>query len=56
MRITCGGKWTIDGRWVVVGQMFDDGPTVILFDPSNNDPWLDLADCWDFVKTFEIII
>lgn len=42
-----GGKWTIDGRWVVVAP--DDS---IAFDPHNGShPFLDLRDCREWIKT-----
>lgn len=48
MKIVCGGKWTIDGRWVVIGEWF--GSERIVFDPGNNDSFIDLIDCLDFVR------
>jgi hypothetical protein len=47
-RIVCGGKWTIDGRWVVVAPWH--GRERIVFDPGNGDPWIDLWDCLDYTK------
>lgn len=63
MRITSGGRYTIDGRWVVVGSMFEDGPEVILFDPHNADFYptdpdpmiqlLDIRDCQQWIKELD---
>ena len=61
MRIVCGGRWTQDGRWVVVGPMMEGGPEVIVFDPCNGmkgpDDWtmahVDLMDCFLFVRDVE---
>lgn len=46
--IVSGGKWTADGRWVVIGPMIEGGPDTIVFDPSNgmNGP----DDCIQFTK------
>lgn len=48
MRIVAGHPWTIDGRWVVLGELF--GHECIVFDPDNGNPFLDIQDCLDFVN------
>jgi hypothetical protein len=48
MRIVCGEPWTIDGRWVVVGEWFGD--ETIVFDPSTGDPFRDVRRCLEFVR------
>lgn len=61
LRIVCGGRWTQDGRWVVIGSMFQDSPEVILFDPGNGMKgaedvemaWMDLQDCLAWVRSQE---
>lgn len=58
LRIVCGGRWTVDGRWVVVGTMMEGGPEVILFDPANGMEgpddtelaWIDLHDCFAWIR------
>jgi hypothetical protein len=51
MKIVSGGKWTNDGRWVVIGPFMGHfNVIVILFDPDNGDPWSDLFDCEKFVR------
>lgn len=54
MRVVSGGKFTIDGRWVVVGKWYGDFESIV-FDPDNGPGWelLDLRDCMDFVKEHE---
>jgi hypothetical protein len=59
MRTVSGGKWTADGRWVVVGDLVP-GVEVILFDPHNAMRYTgavdigmfiwDIQDCHDFIK------
>ena len=57
LRIVCGGHWTADGRWVVVGPMMEGSPEVILFDPSNGMAGpedselalMDLQDCFAWI-------
>lgn len=49
MRVVAGLPWTIDGRWVVVAPWL--GLDRIVYDPGNGDPWADLYDCLDFVRT-----
>lgn len=63
LRVVSGHPWTVDSRWVVVGQMVDGGPEGIVFDPGNGpystDPddctnaWMDLHDCLSFVRSQE---
>lgn len=61
LRIVSGGRWTQDGRWVVVGVMVEGGPEVIVFDPCNGmkdaADWtmalVDLHDCMHFVQDVE---
>jgi hypothetical protein len=48
LRIISGGRWTLDGRWVVIGPMY--GTTMIVYDPGNGDPWTDIQDCLRFVR------
>lgn len=56
MRIISGGKWTGDGRWVVVGpwtsaHLNETFPEVIVFDPAfAGNPWQGLQECIDWVK------
>jgi hypothetical protein len=53
MRIVCGGKWTTDGRWVVVGTWNASWGTlddVILYDPNNGNPFCDIWDCREWIK------
>lgn len=57
MRATSGAPWTTDGRWIVVGTWFENGPETILFDPHNADcyilgpdPLLQYLDIWDCHK------
>jgi hypothetical protein len=49
MRVVSGGKWTIDGRWVVISKWY--GVESIVFDPDNGDPFWDIADCHEFIRT-----
>lgn len=48
LQVISGRPWTTDGRWVVIGPMY--GQTMIVFDPGNNDSWMDIHDCLRFVK------
>jgi hypothetical protein len=47
MEIRCDDRgWFVTAEWMGV-------PDVPVFEPRNGDPWLDLADCLDFVKENE---
>lgn len=50
MRIVSGGKWTADGRWVVLGHWLSQDYESIIFDPGNGDPWLDIQDCIQYTQ------
>lgn len=52
MRIVSGGRWTIDGRWVVVAHVWGDFESIV-FDPDNGDPWMDLHECIAFRREHE---
>lgn len=51
MRIVSGGRFTIDGRWVVVARVYGSFESIV-YDPDNGPgwEWLDLMDCLNFVK------
>lgn len=56
LRIVCGGKWTRDGRWVVVNQydeiVYDDGGALTNPLPNGNvgQAFIDLEDCRYFIQ------
>ena len=56
LRIVCGGRWTRDGRWVVINRhgeiVYDEGGSLTnpLINANVGQAFVDLADCRYFIQ------